>query len=146
MKRSVVYIVILMAFSVGAGIVLGLGIGRHVGYTRHLMFEKRSGQQLSREESRQHALAVLNRSLGLSQDQTEKIGNILDSSRAKAETVKKETFKEMETLKENINTGIKALLTPDQQIKFDRLMAERKQREGLECSPQGVGPFPPPEP
>ncbi len=135
MKKSVVYIVVFMALSVGAGVVLGMGIGRRTGYARHLMFLERFGKQAPREESKQHALSVLSRSLGLSKDQTEKVENILDSSREKVETVKKETFKEMETIKENINTEIKAVLTSDQQVKFDQLMAERKQREGLECPP-----------
>lgn len=136
MKKPVVYTVILIVLSVGAGVVLGMGIGRKLGYEKHLAYIERFGPQ--REEPRQHALAVLNRSLSLSKEQTEKIGNILDGSRDKAEALKKETLKNLETIKENINTEIDAILTPDQQVKFDQLMTERKQREGLEapfCAP-----------
>lgn len=127
MKKSVVYIAVLMALSAGAGVVVGMGIGR---------------KGFSREESRQHALAVLSRSLGLSKEQTEKIEDILDASRAKAEAIKKETLKNLGTIKEGINSEIKAALTPDQQVKFDRLMTERKQREGVGAPPEDAGPHP----
>ena len=135
MKKPVVYTVMLIVLSVGAGVVLGMGIGRKLGYEKHLAFVERFGPQ--KEEPRQRALAVLNHSLGLSKEQTEKIGNILDSSRDKAEILKKETLKSLEIIKDGINTEINAILTPDQQAKFDQLMA-RKQREGLNapfCAP-----------
>ncbi len=136
MKKPVIYAVILMTLSIGAGVVIGMGIGRKLGYDRHLAYIERFGPQ--KEETRQHALAILNRSLGLSKEQTEKIGNILDGSRDKAEALKKETMKNLETIKENINNEIMAILTPDQQIKFNKLMTERKQHEGLNepfCAP-----------
>ncbi len=136
MKKPVVYTIILIVLSVGAGVVLGMGIGRKLGFEKHLAYIERFGPQ--KEEPRQRALAVLNRSLGLSKEQTEKIGNILDGSRDKAEALKKETLKNLETIKNNINTEINTLLTPDQQVKFDQLMTERKQRESLNtpfCAP-----------
>ncbi len=150
MNKSVMYIGILITLSVSAGIVVGMGIGRHAGYARHLMYAERLGLQRReggpREESREHALAVLNRSLSLSKEQTEKIGTILDSSRDNAEAIKKETFKDMEKIKEAISADIKIVLTPDQQVKFDQLMTERKEREafGGPClPPEGEGTFPP---
>ncbi len=133
--------VILILLSVGAGVVVGMGIGRKLGYERHLAYVERFGPR--GEESRQHALAVLSRSLRLSKEQTEKIGNILDAARAKGEAIKKETLKNFATIKETINTEIKAVLTPDQQVKFNQLMTEREQREGLGGPPGDIGPHPP---
>jgi len=134
MKKSVVYLVVLMALSVGAGIVVGMGIGRQAGYAKHTYVERfgPAGKEGGpREEPLQRALAVLNRSLGLSKEQTEKIENILEGSRASAETSKKEVMKNLETIKEKINIEIKAILTAEQQVKFERLMTERKQREAF---------------
>ncbi|GEM_PF-6012478 len=143
MKKPVVYVIGIISLSVCAGIVVGMGIGRKSGYEKHLAFVGRFVAPA--EESRGHALSVLSRSLGLSKEQTEKIGDILDAARAKGETFKKETLENLETIKEGINTEIKAILTADQQVKFARLMTERKQREGV-ITPFGGHPeSPPPE-
>lgn len=129
MKKPVVYVVGIITLSVCAGIVVGMGIGRKLGYERHLAFVGRFGPPA--EESRRHALSVLSHSLGLSKEQTGKIGDILDAARAKGDALKKETLENFETIKEGINIEIKTVLTLDQQVKFGQLMTERKQREGF---------------
>jgi len=45
MKKPVVYTVMLIVLSVGAGVVLGMGIGRKLGYEKHLAFVERFGPQ-----------------------------------------------------------------------------------------------------
>lgn len=145
MKKTVVYVVILVVLSLGAGVVLGMGIGRKAGYARHLAFRERFGQPRIEgrypEESRRHAFDVLNRKLNLSEEQIRKIKDILDASRAEVEASKKEALKNFAATRESTNAKIKEVLTPKQQAEFDRLTFERKQHEGLR---RPFGPLQPP--
>ena len=135
MKKTVVYVVILVALSLGAGVVLGMGIGRKTGYARHLAFGKRFGQPGMEgrypEGLRRHAPDVLKHKLNLSEEQAGKIKDILDASRAKVEASQKEALKNFAAIRESTNAKIKEVLTPKQQVEFDRLTFKRKQREGL---------------
>ncbi len=145
MKKTVLYVVVLVALSLGAGVVLGMGIGRKAGYARHLAFGKRFGQPRMEgrypEGLRRDALDVLSHKLNLSEEQIGKIKDILDASRAKVEASQKEALKNFTAIRESTNGKIKEVLTPKQQVEFDRLTFERKQREGLR---RPSGPLQPP--
>jgi len=140
-KKTVLYVVILVALSLGAGVVLGMGIGRKAGYARHLAFGKRFVQPRSEGQYREHLrrdmLDVLKHRLNLSEEQVGKIKDILDASRAKVEASQKEALKDFAAIRESTNAKIKEVLTPKQQVEFGRLTFERKQREGLRkpCGP-----------
>lgn len=145
MKKTVVYVTILVVVSLGGGVLLGMGIGRKAGYARHLAFRERFSQPRREgrypEESRRYTLDVLSRKLKLSEEQTEKIKDILEASRAKVEAFKKEALETFAAVREDTNAKIKEVLTPKQQAEFDRLTFERKHREGTK---RPRGPLQPP--
>ena len=135
MKKTVLYMVIIVGLSLAAGVVLGMGIGKKCGYARHLAFREGLGQpKVGRhglEGSRRHAFDILSRKLNLSEEQKEKIKEILDASRVKVEASRKEAIKKFSEIRESTNTEIRAVLIAKQQKEFDKLLLERKQREGF---------------
>lgn len=137
MKKTIVYLVVLVVVSLGAGVVLGMGIGRNAGYAKHLAFKKRVAQGECRPQMRKHMLEVLSRKLNLSTEQKAKVKDILDTSRAKVEASKKEAMQNFTNIREEANTKIRQILTLQQQTEFDRLNAERKEHE---FSNRRIGP------
>lgn len=135
MKKTVLYMVIIVVLSLAAGVVLGMGIGKKCGYARHLAFREGLGQpkdgRHGQEGSRRHALDILSRKLNLSEEQKGKIKGILDASRIKVDASRKEGIKNFTAIRGSTNVEIRALLTPEQQVEFDKLQLERKRRGAL---------------
>ncbi len=95
-------------------------------------------------------LQMMKEQLGLSDDQTKQIKAIMDEDRGKMEGVRADTSlsqddaraKMMEINKDQ-NSRIRALLTADQQTKFDEMMQRQRRGPG---GPGGAPPPPPPPP
>lgn len=92
--------------------------------------------------------------LGLTDDQKAKIGDILHKQMDQLMTLRdddtkerREKFKEMRKIQEEGRAQIRALLTPEQQKKFDEMPRPgpgRRHRDG-DGAPDGDGPPPPSE-
>jgi len=82
--------------------------------------------------------------LGLTADQQAKVKAIFEASRPQMQAIHQDTtlsaadkHAKMQALRDANNAQIRALLTPDQQQKFDTLLAERKAKHGEpESTPQ----------
>lgn len=70
----------------------------------------------------------MKRDLNLSDQQATQIRAILDQTREEYRQLRAEVRPRYDTVKQNARTKIRALLTPEQQQKFDAKMAERDAR------------------
>lgn len=78
-----------------------------------------------------HVVRRLDRELKLDASQREAVLRLLESRRPDAEALHKETFEKMEGLRRSVAAEIRALLTPEQQARFDALgerMAAKRRR------------------
>ena len=97
-------------------------------------------------------LAMMKDQLGLSDDQSKKIKAILDEGQGKMEGVRADTTlsqddmrAKMMTLMQDQNSKIRAVLTADQQTKFDAMQQRGRRGGGGPGGPGGQG-GPPPQP
>jgi Spy/CpxP family protein refolding chaperone len=72
----------------------------------------------------------MKRDLGLSEQQATEIRAILDQTRNDYRALRAEVRPRYDVLRQNARTRIRALLTPEQQQRFDAKMAERDARRG----------------
>lgn len=82
-------------------------------------------------------LAMMQQQLGLSADQTTQIRGILTEVRGKMEAVRANTAlapedrrSQMMTLRQGEQARVRAVLTPDQQTKYDAMQERMRQRRG----------------
>ena len=69
--------------------------------------------------------------LNLTEEQTKAVNNILDETRNEYRTLRAELKPRFDEPRQKARTRIRALLTPEQQQKFDLMVAQRDaQREG----------------
>jgi periplasmic protein CpxP/Spy len=95
----------------------------------------------------EHRVEMLQHSLNLSPDQTTQVKALLDDERSKMEALHGNTAlapedrrTQMMAVRQDTNTKVRALLTPDQVTKFDAMQARMRDRR-----PGGPdGPPPPP--
>ena len=93
---------------------------------------------------RRHAVAWFTQQLNLTPDQAEKLNKIVEETRA----AYKEHELEIESLRQDGNARIRAILTDEQKPKFDHLLAERaakekeKEKQKHEAAAQSQNPAP----
>jgi Spy/CpxP family protein refolding chaperone len=96
---------------------------------------------------------MLQRRLDLNADQTAQIRQIFTEARAQMETLRSNTSltpedrrAQMMTLHQGEQSRIRAVLTPDQQTKYDAMQARMRERRGDEGGQGAPVPPPPPAP
>lgn len=111
------------------GVLLG-GVGNHV------WGERVWGNHDLRPPSyrpKDQVIADFTRELGLTPDQQKQVGAIIDDTRAQYTALYAPIQPEREKIRQDGRNRIRAILTPDQQAKFDaflqRLDQQRKQNE-----------------
>ena len=73
----------------------------------------------------------MRRDLSLTEDQTKSVGTILDETRNEYRSLRAELRPRFEEPRQKARTKIRALLTPEQQQKFDAMVAQQDaQRDG----------------
>lgn len=73
----------------------------------------------------------MRRDLNLTEDQTKSVSTILDETRSEYRSLRAELRPRFEEPRQKARTKIRALLTPDQQQKFDAMVAQQDaQRDG----------------
>jgi protein CpxP len=137
-------------------VCLGLGIGAAFGqYGQSQSAPDQSGQGSGMEgHMGRHQMASVDdqvkhmtKKLNLSDDQQAKLKPILEDQRKQMEQIRDDSslsredrFSKMKSVHENSTAQIKALLNDDQQKKFDKMQAERREHMG----DRGPGNGPPP--
>jgi hypothetical protein len=82
----------------------------------------------SPEEFRRGYLGFMQKRLGLSEAQVNKLGLILDDTRARMNEVHERTVPEQQEIQKAQSEKIRALLTPAQQAEYDVVIKERRER------------------
>ena len=90
----------------------------------------RSGRQETRGSKRdkEEVFEHMKRDLNLNEQQATQIRAILDQTREEYRQLRTEVRPRYDTVRQNARTKIRALLTPEQQVKFDAKVAERDAR------------------
>ena len=95
-----------------------------------------SRQEASQEEKGRHGkedlFESLKRDLNLNERQATEIRAILDQTRSEYRTLRAEVRPRYDALRQNARSRIRALLTPEQQQRFDAKAAERDARREQE--------------
>lgn len=68
----------------------------------------------------------LDSKLDLTDEQKTRVESILESKHQQAKAIFEESRPKLQALKKSTDTEIRAILTPDQQAKFDKLAAEKE--------------------
>jgi len=91
------------------------------------------------EEFRAKVLAEFKSRLKLNEEQVSTLNSIMDETKAQVVQVRKEMHPAYQKIHEAQNQKIHNMLTPDQQVEFDKM---RKEREEREKQNPGHGPGP----
>ncbi len=84
-------------------------------------------------------LKHLDSKLGLSADQKEKVAALLKQELPKADALRDEGDKKFRALRESFNAQLRPLLNPDQQKKYDDMVAQWEKRQKEEGHPLACG-------
>jgi Spy/CpxP family protein refolding chaperone len=111
--------------------VLGCVTGAALDSAYRLRAEGRQ-RPAHRQQGRDEFFKSLQNNLDLDARQTEQIRAIIDETREGYRQLQTEVRPRYDTLRRDGRTRIRALLTPEQQQKFDRMTAERDARRQAE--------------
>jgi Spy/CpxP family protein refolding chaperone len=121
-------ILVLIVFLLG--VLLG-GVGNHLWGSR---VWGNSGGHLGPPPTRAQVLDNFTKELQLTPDQEKQLGSILDDSRSKFRALDKSLDPQRMQIRDESRAQMRALLTPDQQPKFDAFMqrqdSQRKNGRG----------------
>jgi Spy/CpxP family protein refolding chaperone len=121
------------ALWVGAVFLLGAALGGVLGYLFAHRPVSAANPPLSESERRAKKTAQLKSELALTQQQSQQLDAILEHWHSETKTIRDQTDAQIEAIRQRGRNEIRAILTPDQQPKFEeflkRLDEERKRRE-----------------
>ena len=119
MKRSLPIALYLFLVFVSGAVVGALG------YRMYSPPPARSEHHLGPKEMRKQYLDELTARVGLTPDQVTKVNAILDETDARFNQLHDHNHQVMEQIKEDHRTKLRALLTPEQLVKYEQFRAER---------------------
>jgi len=127
MSKTIVYVVALVVVTLIAGTLLGVVISRKSG---HLEYGRTPGRFAQGQAMRQdkRPLEKLSEKLDLTLDQKVKLTQILKDSREELLQVQSKTREKLLEIKNKAEVRISEILTPEQQIKFDKLKSDLEQK------------------
>jgi hypothetical protein len=114
--------------------VVGIfALGCVTGASLDSAYRLRAGSGGAREEKRgqrgkDKVFEEMKRDLGLNEQQATEIRTILDQTRNEYRALRAEVRPRYDALRQNARTRIRALLTPEQQQRFDAKVAEKDAR------------------
>jgi hypothetical protein len=111
--------------------LLGLLLG---GVGSHLWDERVLGQDVNTKPTRQQVLDDLTERLQLSPDQQKQIGGMIDDTRAKWQALYAPLDSPREQIRQQGRANIRAVLTPDQQAKFDDFLKKLDEQRKKEAA------------
>jgi hypothetical protein len=120
-----------------SGTVLGVVVDRaytvYASTGRYSLFSdntkaKERRSPLTPEEFRRGYLGFMQKRLTLTDPQVTQLGLILDETRARMNEVHERTVPEQQEIQKSQTDKIRALLTPAQQLEYDVVIKERRER------------------
>lgn len=111
---------------IAVALVLGIVVGAFA-VTRGLPRDWCGGWK-NPQKARQHMMQQFTSKLNLTSDQQQKISVIFEEARAKMNALREEMRPKFQEIRTTTKAQIRALLTPDQQARFDKMNAEREAR------------------
>jgi hypothetical protein len=81
------------------------------------------------EEQRKRYIAEFESRLKLSPQQVLQLNNIMDETKAGVDEIRRKQHPEYQKIHEEQSKKMHNMLTPDQQVEFDKMMKEREQNE-----------------
>jgi len=118
-------IALYMALVFVSGAVLGV-FGDRV-YSATTIAKSKSAPKRTAEEFRKDYLKFMKTRLNLTDDQITKLGLILDETRAKMDELHRSTIPEQMALRKAQSENIRAMLKPEQQTEYDKMLREREE-------------------
>ena len=125
LTRSSIALYIGLVFISGA--LLG-GFGDHVYGTYRISPSKSGKAPKSPEDVRRAIIDFWKSHLKLTDDQVLKVGLIMDETRARMDEVHRGTIPAQQEIRREQMDKMRAMLSPEQQVEYDRLQKEREDR------------------
>ena len=128
MKLSRAAIALYVALVFVSGVVLGA-----VG---HRLYQASTvNAKLTPEEFRKKIVAEYQQRLKLTDDQVARLNIIMDETRARIDETRQKLHPAYQKIREEQQEKFREMLTPEQQVEYDRIRKEREQRQ----KPNGRG-------
>ena len=126
MKFSRVTIVIYMGLVFASGAVLGM-FGQRLYDAAPVLSNKE--RRPNPEELRKKTLAEYQSRLKLTDDQVSKFNALMDETRARVNEIRKLMHPAYEKVHQEQSEKVRAILTPDQEIEYQKMIKEREERQ-----------------
>ena len=110
-----------------SGVVLG-GFGDHLYGTYRISPAKSGKAPKSPEEVRRGIIDFWKSHLKLTDDQVAKVGMIMDETRARMDEVHRRTIPAQQEIRREQMDKMRAMLSPEQKVEYDRLQKAREDR------------------
>jgi polyhydroxyalkanoate synthesis regulator phasin len=110
-----------------SGVILG-GFGDHVYGTYRVSPAKSGKAPKSPEDVRRGIIDFWRSHLKLTDDQVVKVGLIMDETRARMDEVHRGTLPAQQEIRREQMDKMRAMLSPEQKMEYDRLQKEREDR------------------
>lgn len=102
--------------------------GAIFGFVAHNLYYEHTARASSPQQARQNYIARLQKDLALSPEQLMQITAIMDQTRQHFRDVQNKMEPEFEALREAQRQRVMAILTPEQQPKYQAILDEHRQR------------------
>jgi hypothetical protein len=135
LSRGVIALYVGLVFASG----LVLGAFGHRLYTATTVSAKTPSR--NPEDFRKRAVAEYQSRLKLTADQVSKLNTIMDETRAQVEETRRKMHPAYQKIHDAQVEKVRAMLTADQQVEYDKMRKEREERE--ERTKRGGGPSTP---
>jgi len=135
MKFSRAAIAFYIGLVFASGVVLG--VFGHRLYAVSTVSSK-APTKMPPEEFRKKVVAEYQSRLKLNDDQVARLNSILDETRARIEETRQKMHPAYQKIREEQNEKFRSLLSPDQQVEYDKMRKEREERQ----KQNGRGPGP----
>ena len=142
MKLSRAAIALYMALVFASGATLGVFGDRYYDSVRTVNKGKgNKGRRMSPEEYRRTYMEFMEHRLKLTADQITKLGQFLDDTQQSMDELMRRTIPEQQALRQRQTEMIRALLSEDQKLEYDKMLKEREERDrNKRNKPRNGGP------
>lgn len=136
MKRSSLSLVLSLVLVFASGVIVGALGHRYFGG-----HAKQDNRPKTPEEYRQAYLKEMQSRLKLSADQTRKLNEILDETRARYRELRERDRQrpELKSIQEWQTAQVNAILSPEQQAEYDKMRREREEKKKAQENEKGRG-------
>ena len=131
-----------VAFYMGVVFLCG-GVAGAFGYHLYTVSAVSANAPRNPEAFRKKFLADMTTRLRLSGDQVEKMSSIMEQTRVRFHATRNTIEPEMQKIREDLRRQISQILSPDQQVEWQKIVEERerdrenKKRDGVPSPPPG---------